>query len=35
MVFVTFNLVILLVAVYIFQLEISSLILSDNTPNDK
>jgi O-antigen/teichoic acid export membrane protein len=34
MVFVTFNLVILLVAVYIFQLEISSLILSDNTPND-
>ena len=33
-VFVTFNLVILLVAVYIFQLEISSLILSDKTPND-
>jgi O-antigen/teichoic acid export membrane protein len=33
-VFVTFNLVILLVAVYIFQLEISSLILADNTPGD-
>jgi O-antigen/teichoic acid export membrane protein len=33
-VFVAFNLAILLVAVYIFQLEISSLILADNTPND-